>query len=277
MPDRYRRLNNKMKTIFIILQHCIYPAVVIGQLFSPRESYIQLGETLTVFSELGVVLRDSCSKTSGKLLSIPFGSKIIARDICDRSLDIQDRKGFWILTQFGNKTGYVFSGFLTRLKIPKLNLADNECDNLSWFEDIARFNADSLIYKGSKRYNGIDTTDEKSGNYTRWEYYKDETCITHYSLYEALLGVIESTEFTMNDVLNIWDYYLGQLKTKCDLEIYMGGYYKDLKLKCSRDDFYNVIKVECPEIDFTAAKIAHKLIISYPIYGKSQDFNEIRR
>lgn len=264
-----------MKTQLILISLLITPTLIIGQLFSPIV-FFNVGDTLTVVSSSGIILRDSASTNSDKVLSIPFGSKVIVLGHSSKLIEFQNRRGIWINTKFKDKAGFVFSGFLTNLKIPKLDLTKNECDNLYWFEEIARFNADSIVYKGIKEFKESDSIDEKTGYRSEWEIYKDETYITRYTGYEFEMGIIESREFNMNDAVNIVEYYLDKLKTKCDLEIDMRGEYKNLKLKYSKDDFFNVVKVECPEIHFSAEKVAHKIIIIYPISDCISLF-EIRR
>jgi len=213
----------------------IIPTLTIGQLFSSMESFFKVGDTLTVVSGSGIILRDSASTTSHRVLSIPFGSKITVLGHSSRQIEFQNRRGIWITTKFNDKPGFVFSGFLTKLKIPKLDIIKNECDDLSWLEEIARFNADSLVYKGIKEFTESDSMDEKAGYRSDWEIYKDETYVTHYTGYEFVMGIIESREFNMNDAFNLMEYYLEKLKSKCNESFYMGGEYRNLKIKADKE------------------------------------------
>lgn len=256
-----------MKIQLTLINILIIPILAISQLFAPSEYYFKIGDTLTVLSGSGIVLRDSASITSDKILGIPFGINMIVKDVLLKRVEFQNRRGFWIKTEFNQKTGFAFSGFLTKLKIPKLNLPQYDCDNLSWIEDIGRLNADSLIYEGAKEYNGMDPLDGKDNKRSDSQYFKDETIITHYTGYEYMIGIVESVEFNMNDVLNIMEYYIDKLKSKCNESFYMGGEYKNLKIITKKDENNSVFKIECTEMLFTAEKVAHKVIISFPISG----------
>lgn len=93
--------------------------------------YFENGDTLTVISKSGANLRDSNSIKSTIINSIPFGEKVIARPtecyvhFVTDSFD--NRYGSWINVEYGGKEGCMFSGFLTKLKLPNFDFESIIC------------------------------------------------------------------------------------------------------------------------------------------------------
>ncbi len=213
LPEFISSIPFHMKPLYLL------PFLLFLWFHSPGQSfYFEDGDTLTVACKSGANLRDSNSVESPKLASIPFGEKVIARSMecCLYFITdtIDHRYGSWIKVAYQGKEGYMFTGFLTRLRLPKIDFESIRCFDTGLFEHIARTNADSLLCSGSRRYNGFDP-DGKDSRVSKWEIYSDETKINEILGYENRTLIIESTVMDMNDVLNLCEYFLDQLKDKC--------------------------------------------------------------
>jgi hypothetical protein len=149
-----------------------------------------------------------------------------------------------------------------------LNIDKLDCQNLSWFEDIARLNADSFVAKGEKEYLGFDI-DGKDHNISNWEIYSDETIINHSFGYESEVVYIETTDFTMNDILNLLEYYTEKLKIKCNDKNYIYDNYKKdpLKISLTKNNDGDIIKIECSPMWFIAEKTVHKIVMQIPLWN----------
>lgn len=99
----------------------------------------QIGDTLTVWAQSGLNLRESDDSKSKVIASIPFGGLVIAensksqeeREFEEFSLfetknivkKPKDSKGIrirgvWLKVKYGNKVGYLFDGYLSSFKVP---------------------------------------------------------------------------------------------------------------------------------------------------------------
>ncbi len=178
--------------------------------------------------------------------------------------EIQDgRNGFWVKVLFKDQEGYVFSGYLTKLKIPDLDITKLNCYHLEWFEKIAYENCDSLIYNGHNLIPGYDQ-DGKDRAETNWKVYRNGTIIKYISGYEETDIVIESTQFTMNDIMNLLDYYTNMLNSNC--RKFSIANEKHLEFKVIKEESY-IKRVECTQMDFVGENSGSQNIISFRIDG----------
>lgn len=235
----------------------------LSQVTSVSWLYYEKGNTLTVVAVNGVNLRDSSSSSSRKLISIPFGQKIIAEDQFWHTTVIQDRHGGWIKAKYRDFEGYVFSGFVTNLKIPKLDTSKIICEYQTWFEDIFRANANSLVFKGERIYKSLD---KDKGSSTKWEVYKDETIINHFYGYECEFLILENPEITMNDVLNLLEYYIAMLGDKCLSKSENPDEIKS-EIEIIKEYGWRIQKIKCEKIGFNAERINHKIIIEMMLWA----------
>ena len=88
------------------------------------ENYM-VGDTLTVFVNSGLKLREKQSSKSAVITTIPIGAKVVIKKQLPREFAHQDSfasirliKGFWVYVAFEGKTGYVFDGYLSTLPHP---------------------------------------------------------------------------------------------------------------------------------------------------------------
>ena len=242
-----------MKSIYlltlILFQWCLAP----GQSF-----YFEDGDTLTVVCKSGANLRDSNSISSSKIAGIPFGGKVIARttDCCLYFISdtFDNRYGSWIKVEYQGKVGYLFSGFVTKLKLPNIDFASINCYDTGLFEAVVRMNTDTLLCSGTRRYNGFDQ-DGKDSRVSKLEVFNDETRINEVFGYECRDLIIESTTINMNDVLNLSEYFLDKLKDQCSNHFFWQQeniYRRGINL---RKDGYYIDQLSCGGLGIQAEKL----------------------
>ena len=161
------------------------------------------------------------------------------------------------------KEGFVFSGFITKGKIPKYN-NERHCHNHDWFGDLIRLNVDSLECKGKKFYKGFDP--DKGGGFTVWELYSNETMIYHSTGYETTDLIVETRSLNMNDFLNILEYYISEM-TACD-EAYFSDKTNIPSVKIKKDNEGFIKKISCPELTFFAEKSIYKTVFTINLDGR---------
>lgn len=243
-----------MQIRMLLLPFLLFPLMIQGQYF-----YYEIGDTLTVTAKSGLSLRDSSSVHSTKVGVIPFGQKVIAASTPIGRDVFSHRSGHWIKVNYGNQEGYVFSGFLTKLKIPEFEIEELSCYNLEWFENLIRANVDTLLCEGNRLYKGFDP--DKGGGSSDWEMYSNETIINHTTSYESYDLVIESNQITMNDILNLLEFYTEQLKKKCSDAYYLREGDIPLRIDVKKDNNKGIKSIECYQLYFSAEKTIGKIII----------------
>ena len=85
------------------------------------------GETLYIWAASGLNLRDKPDAKGTKLITIPYGSKVVVQPNIgvkvpfevEQSKDFSV-KGYWLLVKYENTEGYIFDGFLSKLPAPTL-------------------------------------------------------------------------------------------------------------------------------------------------------------
>ena len=92
------------------------------------------GETLNVWATAGLNMRDKPDVKAAKIAAIPYGAKVVVQPNIGVKIpfEVEEFKGFivkglWLLVKYGDKEGFVFDGFLSRLPAPK----DNDSLNFS--------------------------------------------------------------------------------------------------------------------------------------------------
>ena len=74
------------------------------------------GEEKYVAAKSGINLRSGPTKSSSVVTLIPFGSRVTIEKSEGNEIFLDERYGKWVNVKFGNKTGWVFSGFLCDFK-----------------------------------------------------------------------------------------------------------------------------------------------------------------
>ena len=249
----------------LILQFLFFPIILTGQYSSYPWFYFEIGDTLTVSAKSGLKLRDSSSVDSKVIALIPFRkSLIVSGNYVGREV-FENRNGSWLKVNYGHLEGFVFSGFITKLKIPEFGAEDLRCWNLEWFEKFIRANVDSLVCQGQKSDKGFDP-DGKDWGKSNWEIFTDETVISHVWGYESEDLIIESSELNMNDILNLLEVYIDRIKEKCPTAGFMeGGNNLEIEVKLDNEGYIKTIK--CLPMSFIAERSIYKTIIRLNLWN----------
>ncbi|HEX5625456.1 MAG TPA: hypothetical protein VFX48_05525, partial [Saprospiraceae bacterium] len=101
--------------------------------------------------------------------------------------------------------------------------------------------------------------------HSEWEQFDDETQITYYTGPDFQDLIMESTDLDMNDVINLLDYYTHKVKSKCLPKDETDAAAPQFNMKFTRDSNREVIRVECPDMDFVASKSYYKIILKMRI------------
>ena len=231
-----------------------FPSLTFSQIL-----YFEIGDTLTVLAKSGLSLRDSNSIVSKKLGVASFGQRIIVSGSEIFSDVIDGRRGWWIKVNLNDKIGFMFSGYLSQIKIPESFLEKPGCCRYPYLEEIVRLNVDSLIGKGERNWKGFGETDGRSA---KWELFKDGTLIQYWGYYESEDLVVESYNITMYDILNLLEYYLDNLPDCCK-NPERGPYKIDLE----KDEFTrDILSIKCQKLWFSAKSLGDKIIIVSNLY-----------
>lgn len=254
-----------MRLTKFLFPFIFFPIILSGQYSSYPWFYFDQGDTLTVSAKSGLKLRDSSSFDSEIIGFIPFGKSVIANGNYVRREVVENRNGSWLNVKYGELEGYIFSGFVTKLKIPEFGKEDLNCWNLQWFEKLIRENVDSLVCQGQKTYKGFDP-DGKDWGGSNWEIFSDETVIYHLFGYETEDLLIESRVLNMNDILNLLEAYIDKVKEKCPKEQFTEeGSSLEIKVKLDEEGYIKTI--ECLQMSFIAEKSIHKTIIRLNLWN----------
>jgi hypothetical protein len=84
------------------------------------EGFYKVGEKLNVLARSGLVLKDAPNSGVKTLGVVPYGEQVSVLE--DKAEKIKFKmggiNGYWILAKYGDITGYIFDGFLSRLPAP---------------------------------------------------------------------------------------------------------------------------------------------------------------
>ncbi len=187
------------KTFLIVL------IAFISKSITAQTSRFKDYETLNVWASSGLNMRDKPDAKAVKVATVPYGAKVTVQANIGIKIpfEVEEFKGFivkgyWLLVKYGDREGFVFDGFLSRLPAPiptehdlskitylslqikKVGKAYNveKCKDLDFLKDKCKY---------SQRYNfGIECTflvhPEVGGSF--------ELKIPNISIYEAYFLVV---------------------------------------------------------------------------------------
>ncbi len=95
---------------------------------SIKKTNFKNGDILYIFAQSGLNIRNKNNLSAKKIGLIPYGSNVkLLKDTQKKvSFTFENIKGYWAFVQYKNKKGYVFSGFLSQLKPPKVGISLDE-------------------------------------------------------------------------------------------------------------------------------------------------------
>jgi len=218
--------------------------------------YYRKGDTLTVLAKNGLILREDHRVASNKIMQLKFGDKVQVIDYLFFGDYIDGSHGSWIHVKAKSKTGYMFSGYLTQLKLPSIFDLLPNCSSYEQFEEIVKLNMGQLSCKGQREFKIVGQSFSGSA---RWEQYTDGTLIEHLYGYECKDLIVYSYAITMWDVLNLLDHYIHNLPKHCREN-------ENYEVKVDKDDTDYIKSIECESLRFKARRIGNRVVIELNIY-----------
>jgi len=222
----------------------LFLAIFIGT--SPAFSqklYAKKGDELNVFAVSGLNLRSAPDVKAKVVAKIAYAEKVLIIDpATDVYETIEGRPGSWLKVQYNNQVGFLFSGYLTKLKPPQVSPGQIDCSYFNEFPEWIKENLknDTLIHSGNRVFKGHDP-DAKDGVEAKWDFYSSGSWVCHYMGYEWEDYVFESFDITLNDILNFWDYYIPLWDKKCSNE----GYFSTREVIFKKDESGHLYEIEC--------------------------------
>lgn len=193
------------------------------------ENY-KVGDSLTVYINSGLKLRQKPSSKSDALTTIPIGKKVFIKKQLLREFKHQDSfasmrllKGYWVLVEYKGQLGYVFDGYLSSLPYPVI--FKNKPDEKKGYSTEEYY----LFTHFAKTGSAFDTTliPEEYGNYHQYP--------TPYSKYQKYslkfsngitYSKIEHLEIGGTDVMKFENHSLDEilLLAKAVIDTYSDKY-----------------------------------------------------
>ena len=154
---------------------CIRDRVIIFTLlFSQNIFAVHSSDSLYVWALSGLNMRATPDLKGKKIMTIPFGKKVKVEHFYGKELTIQvikpyvngktnydgfKMKGFWSKVSYQNKSGYVFSGYLSALPLVEVELKETKNGNqkLVSKEDIKQWAEQNFgILNTIERYDSLN-------------------------------------------------------------------------------------------------------------------------
>jgi hypothetical protein len=206
--------NKKMK--YTILSIILFGVLITN---SFGKNY-KVGDTLNVFTESGLNLRDTSNLDSKILFLLPFGSQVEVLNTFEFRNEMEDtingRFGNWIIVKYKDKTGYAFDGYLSGLPIPITNLDEDNCVD-PWEYGINDIGNICIINYSENPSNRIEFAQLKNNHQlmrdTPWEGGgPTELILSHVRISEAInLSILISCQFGLDTKLLINNYFSNKL------------------------------------------------------------------
>jgi hypothetical protein len=209
---------NKLSLLLFLI---LGSGIVLGQ-NSFSDSY-KPGDKLYVYSREGLSLREQADP-KGKLISVvTFGAEVVVQPDTKARVSYTSSyiPGAWVKVKYGNTSGYMFNGFLSRLKAMPLTTPEKSSEDFS-----------NYLIKELKLIKETKTSPDKI--YVEFNRLDLGNGVTHeYRLYEGgttTLTSFPAKNFTMQEVFLLSRIAYPEFFTQknCD--------YKPDHVECSLDD-----------------------------------------
>lgn len=204
-----------MKKVILLIITVSFITIIYCQPNSHYKLRYHPGDTLISLAKSGIIIRSKPALESDKLGIVPFGEKLFVLNPTTSFDVIESRNGKWLKITYKGSEGYIFSGYVTTLKIQKHKFSGIDCYQSVFFEEFIKLNLDTLICKGHNCYSCGDVRLEISYD---WEIYANRTQVTYQVGEDWDSRIIESYDITMNDLLNLMDYFIFRRKQECTKE-----------------------------------------------------------
>ncbi|MGH7452937.1 MAG: WG repeat-containing protein, partial [bacterium] len=81
--------------------------------------FYRAGDTLNVLSRSGLELKQASNPDSRTLSVVPYGEQVVVENNSVKvEFEMEGIAGHWVLAKFGNVSGFIFDGFLSKLPAP---------------------------------------------------------------------------------------------------------------------------------------------------------------
>lgn len=162
-------------------------------------------DTLYTFTRSGLNLREQPNAKSNVVAKLKYGEAALVIEPTSEYEEIDQRAGWWLKVKSGNKQGYLFSGFLSRIEppLPPKDSFEFNYHFRDWLETYTK--NDSLVHEGYRTIVGKDPYGKDTyGN--NWKLFSSGTFIMNHGGYEWYDFSIESMDITLNDLMNYLDF-----------------------------------------------------------------------
>lgn len=192
-----------MKSITILLTQILFCTLLQGT------NYVE-GDKLNVFAKSGLNLRTGHNISFEKIIRIPFGEEILILNTFGfeekYNDEIEELKGHWVYVEYGNYKGYVFDGFISKLRIPDYSIDEEfECNEIGIIDKYLNMKYGIDTY--SKNYPKKSLTIVDSSDNCGHEYYESVVePIGKYRFhlyYEGVGAEIVFEGFRESEILNL--------------------------------------------------------------------------
>lgn len=180
-----------MKYIFYLL--------LLSQIAQAQQSRFKEGETIYVWALNSLNMRKLPDSKSEKITSLPYGTKVTVQAnigviVAHEVEEFKDFKvkGVWLLVKYGDKEGFVFDGYMSRLVAPKAN------NDLQSYEQM-----DEYLDKYFKKAGKV-TRDEDNSKTSLIEEFSEDLCGMCTQKYEN--GIVKKGHF--GDGIPQIEYYI---------------------------------------------------------------------
>ena len=173
------------------------------------------------------------------------------KGLYDQRDELEDRVGSWVMVEYEQIEGYVFSGFLGQVELPNFRASQHGLDN-SWWIDLVKLNTNTSICELELFYKGFDP--DKGGGKSNIKLYSNGTIIREVVGYESVSLVVETDLLNMNDLLNIIEYY-SISKIACDVDFYEQYQEETPKVNFEKDVNGYISEIECHQLGIHAKNV----------------------
>lgn len=127
-------------------------------LFAQYKGAYKKNDTLNVLSPNGIIMNDGSIGAFQKLVDIPYAGKVVVTDnfLRTKSYSVQEFedfmiKGHWVKVKYEGKEGYVFDGYLSKLKAPDLNRLGDTIINGHPYSEMEKYLEENFKSTGKRK------------------------------------------------------------------------------------------------------------------------------
>lgn len=242
-----------MKNILII-----WFAIMGAQLFAQTPQF-ESDDELYVIAYNGLNLREEPTTDSRVVMKLDHGTQVIVLGQDSTIRQIDNRISKWVHVTVAGKVGYLFGGYLSKYSAILVDGEDFDCHSTRALKDyiFGFFENELAVHEGEINYFGDHDKDSYIVNY---KHYADGNSLTETTGYEWQNYVFESYDFTLNDVMNVMEYYIAYSHKYCS----QFGDTKPAILNPLKNSSGRVTKIKCSyPLAIVAYQVGFKTVIEF--------------